>query len=76
MKGATDIGTSTTWTSVREAARVLGFGVVSLRRVLERHARRVDDGGVEANVDGLRARKFGRSWRVQLSDAWTSARRS
>ena len=62
------------WMSVREAALVLGFGTVSFRRLLERHARRAADGGVEASVDGVRARKIARTWRVQLSAAWTQAR--
>lgn len=60
------------WTSIREAALILGFGTVSLRRLIERHSRRAADGGIEAVVDGLRARKIGRTWRVQLSTAWSS----
>lgn len=62
------------WMSVRAAATMLGFTAVSLRRAIERNARRSVDGTIEASFDGLRARKLGRTWRVQLSDAW--ARRS
>ncbi|MBZ0119270.1 MAG: hypothetical protein K8H88_19930, partial [Sandaracinaceae bacterium] len=62
------------WVSIRDAAATLGFSVVSLRRLIERNARRAADGGTEAVVDGVRARKVGRTWRVQLSDAWTSGR--
>jgi hypothetical protein len=60
-----------TWMSVEEGARILGVPVVSFRRVLERSARRRPDGGVEAKVDGILARKFGRLWRVWLDPAWT-----
>jgi hypothetical protein len=41
-----------------------------LRRTLERKAVRTADGGVEASFDGVRARKLGRLWRVQLSASW------
>lgn len=58
------------WMSVREAAAVLGFAVVSLRRAIERNAQRAPDGGVEATFDGLRAKKLGRTWRVQLGPRW------
>jgi hypothetical protein len=64
------------WMSVRAAARILGFNAVAFRRVLERNARRGADGSVETHCDGVTARKFGRSWRVQLSAAWTSGGRS
>lgn len=60
------------WVNVNAAADLLGFGVVSFRRLLERHARRAPDGGIEAVLDGVRARKIGRTWRVQLSSRWTS----
>lgn len=63
----------TRWISIREAADILGYGAVSMRRLIERNARRVADGGIEANVDGVRARKIGRTWRVQLGAAWSSA---
>lgn len=58
------------WVSVAAAADFLGLGAAALRRTLERRATRVSDGGVEANVDGVRARKFGRLWRVQFSERW------
>lgn len=67
-------GAETRWLSVREAALLLGFAVVSLRRAIERHARRAPDGGTEASFDGIRAKKLGRTWRVLLSAAWTSGR--
>lgn len=66
--------TEAEWVSVRIAARTLGFTPVSLRRAIERHARRAEDGTIEARFDGLRARKLGRTWRVQLSSAWTTER--
>lgn len=58
------------WLTVREAAAHLGYGVVSLRRLLDRHARRAPDGGVEAALDGLLGKKLGRSWRVTLGARW------
>lgn len=66
-------GVTASWTNVREAARVLGFATVSLRRAIERNARRAADGGTEAAFDGIVARKCGRTWRVRLGDAWTAA---
>lgn len=70
------VGDRARWLDVKAAAAVLGYGTVSFRRLLERHARRSRDGGVEAVVDGIRARKVGRTWRVQLSSEWTSQPRS
>lgn len=59
------------WMSVDAAAAILGVPVITLRRAIERNARRAADGSVEARVDGIRARKFGRLWRVALDRAWT-----
>lgn len=58
------------WVSVDRAALVLDLTPAALRRSLERHAQRAPDGGVEANIDGVRARKFGRLWRVRFSERW------
>lgn len=60
------------WVSTEVAAAFLGLTPLALRRTLERSAARAPDGGVEANVDGVRARKFGRLWRVQFTGAWLS----
>jgi len=60
------------WLSVKTAAEYLDMSPDALRRTLERHAVRAPDGGVEANVDGIRARKFGRLWRIQFSSRWSS----
>jgi len=59
-----------TWMPVSKAADVLGFAPVSLRRAIERHARRGPDGTTEASFDGVVARKLGRTWRVKLSPRW------
>ena len=69
-KGAT----APAWLTVAAAAPILDYEPVSLRRLLDRHARRTADGGVEAVVDGVVGRKIGRSWRVQLSAAWLEKR--
>ncbi|MDC3982418.1 hypothetical protein [Polyangium jinanense] len=58
------------WGSIRTAAEFLGMSADALRRSIERHAVRAPDGGIESNIDGVRARKFGRLWRVQFSAAW------
>jgi hypothetical protein len=58
------------WASVEHAAAFLDVPPVTLRRMLERHARRGEDGRVMANVDGITARKLGRAWRVLLDEDW------
>jgi hypothetical protein len=59
------------WLSVQSAADLLGMPAAALRKSLERRARRGADGGVEAELDGVRGRKLGRNWRVLLAPAWT-----
>ena len=58
------------WVTVRDAAEFLSMRPDALRRSFERHAQAARDGGIEANIDGLKARKFGRHWRVMLGEAW------
>ena len=65
MKTAT-----TQWLTVRAAAERLSVTPSALRRSLEHQARRASDGGVEADIDGVKVRKFGRLWRVRLSESW------
>ena len=60
------------WVSVRTAAEFMDMSPDALRRALERHAVRAPDGVVEANIDGVRARKFGRLWRIQFSSRESS----
>ena len=36
----------------------------------ERASQRSGDGVVEAELDGIKARKLGRLWKVRLSDGW------
>jgi hypothetical protein len=47
----------------------------ALRKALERRAVRGTDGAIEAAADGVRARKFGRRWRVQFSPEWGSPKK-
>jgi hypothetical protein len=61
----------TRWISVQTAADLLGLTPAALRKSLDRRAVRSADGGIEAELDGVRARKLGRLWRVTLSTAWT-----
>lgn len=58
------------WLAVGEAAEVLSVTPAALRRRIERNAKRSRGGQIEANIDGVRARKFGRLWRVRLGDGW------
>ncbi len=58
------------WIGVDEAAEILGVPVITLRRAIERNARRLPDGSITSSADGVRARKFGRRWRVTLDAAW------
>lgn len=64
------VAASSPWVSLERAAAHLGMGAEALRKALERRAIRADDGGTEAALDGVRARKFGRLWRVRFSEAW------
>jgi hypothetical protein len=57
--------------SVAEAAAIVGYGAVSLRRAIVRHARTAGDGAREAAFDGILARKLGGKWRVAFSASWT-----
>jgi len=61
---------SRSWVSLASAAVYLGLTPTALRRTLERRAVHLPDGSVEAEVDGVRARKFGRLWRVRFDDRW------
>lgn len=61
------------WLSVDSAAAVLDLTPSALRRALERRARVASDGAVVAEFDGVRARKLGRLWRVQLGHQWLEA---
>jgi len=58
------------WVSIDKAAAHLGMNAAALRKTLERRAVRAADGATEAALDGVRARKFGRLWRVRFSEAW------
>jgi hypothetical protein len=59
------------WYALREAAVYLAVTPAALRKQLERHARRADDGVTEATLDGVRGRKFAKRWRVSFDSAWT-----
>jgi hypothetical protein len=64
------------WLSIEEAAAILNVRVVTLRRAVERCATRGADGCVASAIDGVRARKFGRRWRVALDAQWLHPLRS
>ena len=59
------------WTSIEVAADRLGLpSAEALRKKLDRHVFVASDGVVESYIDGVRGRKFGKSWRVMLSEHW------
>jgi hypothetical protein len=57
------------WLSIAHAAPLLDTSPDALRRSLERRALRTAD-GIEAQFDGVLARKLGRRWRVKLDARW------
>ena len=59
------------WYALRDAAPMLGVSPDALRKLFERRAARASDGGTEARVDGVRARKFANRWRVSFGKPWT-----
>lgn len=59
------------WYALRDAATILSVTPSALRKQLERRAVQTADGGVEAHIDGVRARKFANRWRVLFGRAWT-----
>jgi hypothetical protein len=61
------------WYPLREAAEILSVSREALRKQFERKAYVAPDGGVEADIDGVRARKFANRWRVSFGDAWRQA---
>jgi hypothetical protein len=58
------------WYALRDAAAMLGLSPAALRKLFERRATRATDGGTEALVDGVRARKFTTRWRVSFGKPW------
>jgi hypothetical protein len=62
------------WFPLRDAAATLGVSADALRKQLERNVTRARDGGVEAQIDGVRARKFANRWRVSFGEAWCDSR--
>lgn len=62
--------TAPRWFPLRDAAAALGVTPGALRKLLERHAAKAADGGVEARIDGIRARKLTNRWRVSFSKPW------
>ena len=59
------------WYPLRDAAAILSVSPDALRKQLERRVQRANDGGIEARLDGVRARKFANRWRVSFGKPWT-----
>lgn len=62
------------WYPLRDAAVTLGVSADALRKQPERNVTRAKDGGVEAQIDGVRARKFANRWRVSFGEPWCNSR--
>lgn len=65
---------SAEWVSLDVAAKQLGISLRTLRQNLTRNSRVVGS-FIEAEVDGLYARKTFRRWRVWLGPEWTRPKR-
>jgi hypothetical protein len=70
----TNVLYTTQWHSIADAAAILGVPVITLRRAIERNARRAKDGTITAEADGIYARKFQCRWRVALDPVWLNPR--
>lgn len=61
-----------TWINLTEASQILGISIRTLRQNLATQARkqpRRPGEVLEVQLDGIRARKLGRTWRVSL-ESW------
>ncbi len=58
------------WMTVDQASVFLQLPCVTLRRALERNARKLPEGGITSHIDGIATRKIGRLWRVWLDAGW------
>lgn len=55
------------WMSLASAAGILGMTAPALRKALDARATPSADGAIEAELNGIRGRKQGRTWRVLLA---------
>jgi len=69
-KAITSSTSPSSWMPLLAAAAQLGEPPDSLRKKLERAAIKGADGVVEASIDGVVGRKFGRNWKLRLSAGW------
>ncbi len=60
------------WLGIQRAAELLDEDPESLRKKLERAARRTSEGHLESDIDGVRGRKLARLWKVQLPPGWAA----
>lgn len=58
------------WLGIPRAAELLDEEPESLRKKLERAARRGPDEQIESDINGLRGRKLGRLWKVLIPPGW------
>jgi len=65
-----DIRKLSCWVSLPTAAEHLGESQTGLRKKLDRASKLGEDGVVEAHLEGLRARKFGKLWKIRLDRGW------
>lgn len=58
------------WMSVTRAARTLGISPEALRARINRQSKKL--GLTEFVIDGMRVKRLGSTWRVQLDPSWTA----
>jgi hypothetical protein len=58
------------WLTSTDAAEFLKTTPSALRKKFERAIKKTG-GGMEAHIDGVRARKFGGRWLVSVGPEWT-----
>lgn len=66
----TEASEQAAWLGIHRAAEVLDEAPESLRKKLERASKRHPDGHFEAEINGIRGRKLGHLWKVQLPASW------
>jgi hypothetical protein len=58
------------WVSLARAAEFLDESPTGFRKKLDRASSLDEDGLVHATLPGLRARKFGKLWKVRFDRGW------
>ena len=65
-----EIKKPSSWVSLARAAEILDESPSGLRKKLDRASSRDEHGLVHAELAGLKARKFGKLWKIRLDRGW------